>query len=88
MERERNRWLQRTGILALGWLHTALSEFEFVEGNEDWTEYEESHFRKKGQSVANFVAELRQLSEHCDFGPVLDDLLRERLVCGINNDAT
>ena len=29
-----------------------------------------SHFRKSGQSVANFVAELRQLSEHCDFGAV------------------
>ncbi|KAM3613346.1 uncharacterized protein V6R79_024529 [Siganus canaliculatus] len=47
-----------------------------------------SHFRRQGQSVANFVAELRQLSEHCDFGPVLDDMLHDRLVCGINNDAT
>ncbi|XP_048860098.1 uncharacterized protein K02A2.6-like isoform X1 [Brienomyrus brachyistius] len=46
-----------------------------------------SHFRKQGQSVANFVAELRQLSEHCDFGAVLDDMLRDRLVCGINNEA-
>lgn len=46
-----------------------------------------SHFRKPGQTVANFVAELRQFSEHCDFGPVLDDMLRDRLVCGINNDA-
>ncbi|XP_061883310.1 uncharacterized protein K02A2.6-like isoform X1 [Entelurus aequoreus] len=47
-----------------------------------------SYFRRQGQSVANFVAELRQLSEHCDFGAVLDDMLRDRLVCGINNDAT
>jgi len=46
-----------------------------------------SHFRKQGQSVANFVAELRQLSEHCDFGIVLDDMLHDRLVCGISNDA-
>lgn len=46
-----------------------------------------SHFRKQGQSVANFVAELRQLSEHCDFGTVLDDMLHDRLVCSINNDA-
>ena len=45
-----------------------------------------SHFRKQGQSVSAFVAELRQLSEHCDFGTVLDDMLRDRLVCGINND--
>nr|XP_023665672.1 LOW QUALITY PROTEIN: uncharacterized protein K02A2.6-like [Paramormyrops kingsleyae] len=46
-----------------------------------------SRFRKSGQSVANFVAELRQLSEHCDFGAVLDDMLRDRLVCGVNDDA-
>ena len=46
-----------------------------------------SHFRKQGQSVTNFVAELWQLSEHCDFGTVLEDMLRDRLVCGINNDA-
>ena len=46
-----------------------------------------SFFRKQGQSVANFVVELRQLSVHCDFGAVLDDMLRDRLVCGINNDA-
>ncbi|XP_048105239.1 uncharacterized protein LOC125298505 isoform X2 [Alosa alosa] len=46
-----------------------------------------SHFRKSGQSVANFVAELWQLSEHCDYKDVLDDMLRDRLVCGINNDA-
>ena len=46
-----------------------------------------SHFRRQGQSVANFVAELRQLSEHCEFGAVLDDMLRDRLVCGINDNA-
>ncbi|XP_024921034.1 uncharacterized protein K02A2.6-like [Cynoglossus semilaevis] len=46
-----------------------------------------SHFRKAGKSVANFVAELRQLSAHCEFGAVLDDMLRDRLVCGINDDA-
>ena len=33
-----------------------------------------SFFQKQGQSVANFVAELRQLSEHCDFGAVFDDM--------------
>ena len=33
------------------------------------------------------MAELRQLSEHCEFGAYLDDMLRDRLVCGINNDS-
>ena len=37
-----------------------------------------THSRKEGVSVAAFVAELRQLSEYCEFGPVLDDMLRDR----------
>ena len=43
------------------------------------------HTRKQrpGEPVATFVAELRHLTEHCDFGAILDDMLRDRLVCGI-----
>ncbi len=43
------------------------------------------HNRKQlpGESVASFVAELRQLSQHCDFGATLDEMIRDRLVCGI-----
>ena len=41
--------------------------------------------RKPGESVATFVAELRSLAEFCNFGAVLDDMLRDRLICGINN---
>ena len=40
--------------------------------------------RKQGDSVASFVAGLRRLTEHCDFGVRLEDMLRDRLVCGIN----
>ena len=40
--------------------------------------------RKQGDSVASFVAELRRLTEHCDFGVTLEDMLRDRLVYGIN----
>ena len=29
------------------------------------------------------MAELRKLSEHCNFGTALNDMLRDRLVCGI-----
>ncbi|XP_062374782.1 uncharacterized protein K02A2.6-like [Sardina pilchardus] len=46
-----------------------------------------THSRKQGMTVATFVAELRQLSEHCEFGAVLEDMLRDRLVCGINVDS-
>ena len=42
--------------------------------------------RKQGQSMAMFVAELRHLIEHCEFGDSMDDMLRDRLVCGINDN--
>ena len=43
------------------------------------------HTRKQrpGEPVAAFVAEFRHLTEHCDFGATLDDMLRDRLICGI-----
>ena len=41
--------------------------------------------RQPGQSVAEFMAELRRLTEFCDFGSALDEMLRDRLVCGIND---
>ena len=36
-----------------------------------------------GETVATFVTELRRLIEHCQFGQILDDMLQDRLVCGI-----
>ena len=44
-----------------------------------------SRNRKEGESVAVYVAELKKLSEHCGFGDTLNDMLRDRLVCGIND---
>ena len=44
-----------------------------------------SRYRKQGESVATFVAELKRLSEHCGFADTLSDMLRDRLVCGIND---
>ena len=45
-----------------------------------------SRSRQEGESVAKFTAELQRLSEHCEFGAVLSDMLRDRLVVGIMND--
>ena len=42
-----------------------------------------SRSQKEGESIADFVAELRRLSEHCQFEAVLNDMLCNRLVCGI-----
>ena len=41
--------------------------------------------RKDGESVAKFVSQLRKLPEHCEFGDTLDKMLRDRIVCGIND---
>ena len=39
------------------------------------------------ETVATFVAELHSLSEYCNFGGSLDIMIRDCLVCGINDDA-
>ena len=33
--------------------------------------------------VAEFVVALRKITEHCEFGTFLDDLLQDCLVCGV-----
>ena len=37
-----------------------------------------------GESVAVDVSELRALAQYCNFGDTLDVILRDRTVCGIN----
>ena len=44
-----------------------------------------SRSRKEGESVATYLSELCSLVEHCNFRDNLDDMLRDRLVCGIEN---
>ncbi|XP_048123490.1 uncharacterized protein LOC125310268 [Alosa alosa] len=43
--------------------------------------------QEEGETIAQYVAVLKKLSEHCDFGAHLLDALRDRLVCGLNNEA-
>ena len=40
--------------------------------------------QKSGESIAQFVAELRKCAEHCDFQ--LDETIRDRLICGLRNE--
>jgi hypothetical protein len=42
---------------------------------------------KPGESVAAFVANLRTLSQECEFGDSLEVMIRDRLVFGINDKA-
>ena len=44
-----------------------------------------SRVRKQGESVATYIAELKHLSEHCEFTGILEDMLCDSLVCGIND---
>ena len=46
-----------------------------------------SHSRKPGESISTFVAELCAIAEHCNFGTSLNAMIRDRVVCGINEDA-
>ena len=40
-----------------------------------------SRYRQPGESVSVFVSELCSLAELCTYGAVLDDMLRDRMVC-------
>ena len=46
-----------------------------------------SRSRRPGESVANFIAQLKSLEKHCNYGASLENMLRDRLVCGINDDS-
>ena len=41
-----------------------------------------------GETVTEYVAELRRLATHCQYGVLLEEALRDRLMCGIRNVRT
>ena len=41
--------------------------------------------QQPGETIAMFLAELRHLFEQCEFGITLDEMLRDRLVCGVRD---
>ena len=43
--------------------------------------------QEEGESISQFVAVLKQLSEHCEFEHFLNDTIRDRLVCGMRSGA-
>uniref|UniRef100_A0AAV2LPS5 CARD domain-containing protein n=1 Tax=Knipowitschia caucasica TaxID=637954 RepID=A0AAV2LPS5_KNICA len=42
----------------------------------------------KTETVSEYIADLRRLAEHCQFGEGLSDALRDRFVCGLHNEST
>lgn len=45
-----------------------------------------SRTRAANETVTEYVAVLRQLAQHCNYGVYLKEMLRDRLVCGIEDD--
>ncbi len=45
-----------------------------------------SRNRQPNETVADYVAVLRELAQHCNYGDKLQETLRDRLVCGIEAD--
>ncbi|XP_033760675.1 uncharacterized protein LOC117342589 [Pecten maximus] len=43
--------------------------------------------QRPGEDVMTYVAELRKLSIHCNFGDTLQITIRDRLVCGLRQEA-
>ena len=43
--------------------------------------------RAPEESITQYIAALRALAEHCEFGDALEEYLRDRLVFGINNES-
>ncbi|KRZ15909.1 Uncharacterized protein T11_2133 [Trichinella zimbabwensis] len=41
--------------------------------------------QQPGEGVAAYVAELRHLAQHCNFGETLESRLRDQLVCGLRD---
>ena len=43
--------------------------------------------QKEGEPVDNFITDLYSLAEHCNFGTLHDELIRDRIVVGIRDKA-
>lgn len=44
--------------------------------------------QQETETVAQYVAVLKKMSEHCEFGTHLQDALRDRFVCGLKTEST
>ena len=46
-----------------------------------------SQVKAAAESIATYVAALRQIAEYCDYKDSLQDMLQDRLVCGVNHQS-
>ncbi|KAJ8023976.1 hypothetical protein HOLleu_36568 [Holothuria leucospilota] len=47
-----------------------------------------SRKQKEGETVAEYVADLRRIAEYCEYGDKLEEMLRDRIVCGVKDIRT
>lgn len=45
-----------------------------------------SRARKPDESISTYIAELRRVAIECKFDTILDEMLRDRIVCGVADD--
>ena len=46
-----------------------------------------NHQQQSGETVTDYLADLRKLAIYCEFGEFLEDALCDRLVCGLKDEA-
>ena len=46
-----------------------------------------TRFRQQGETVATYMSELCAIAQWCNFAESLENMLRDRLVVGIDNEA-
>ncbi|KAJ8027406.1 hypothetical protein HOLleu_32542 [Holothuria leucospilota] len=44
--------------------------------------------QKERETVAEYVADLRRIAEYCEYGDKLEEMLRDRIVCGVKDIRT
>ena len=45
-----------------------------------------TRIRRQDESISAFVAELCAIAENCNFGETLNTMLRDHVICGMNNE--
>ena len=77
----------KPGEKTLEELTTALKQLFDATPSEIVQQYKfNSCYRQPRETIATFMSELRSLAEICNYGASLDEMLRDCLVCGINNN--
>lgn len=67
---------------------TVLAKFDgyFIKRKNERAKFNQRK-QEEGETVDQFILDLHRLSEHCAFGGLSDEMIRDRIVVGIRNSA-